>query len=323
MKQSSDPVFPILKPDLQVSFCHRLEEIKRRYLYESVRKALMDLDIQQVDDELAQFVAKEHLSKVAGFGLRGETVFAVPVILGRNPFTLGYYRLLLGFSQKEFYNKGPFGALKALEDSGELPERTQCLIAPLCRSLVASAQMLIDGIDILSIDVIRDLQLLTVGPQLRGGENARLGQLASKEVYSLLRGFMAKYLKAETIRTLIIQNEAGRLVEVVFSNDPDVRIVERLQSRVRPLVSIEIKGGADASNIHNRLGEAEKSHQKARRDGFFEFWTIARVEVEESVAHSESPTTSHFFHLDLIQNPATEQHRRFRELVCSILGIRS
>ena len=57
--------------------------------------------------------------------------------------------------------------------------------------------MLIDGIDILSIDVIRDLQLLTVGPQLRGGENARLGQLASKEVYSLLRGFMAKYLAVQ------------------------------------------------------------------------------------------------------------------------------
>jgi hypothetical protein len=32
-------------------------------------------------------------------------------------------------------------------------------------------------------------------------------------------------------------------------------------------VAVEIKGGKDYSNIHNRIGEAEKSHQKAKKEG--------------------------------------------------------
>jgi hypothetical protein len=39
---------------------------------------------------------------------------------------------------------------------------------------------------------------------------------------------------------------------------------------VRSLAAIEIKGGRDYSNIHNRIGEAEKSHQKAEKQGYVE-----------------------------------------------------
>ncbi len=54
---------------------------------------------------------------------------------------------------------------------------------------------------------------------------------------------------------------------IEFSSDPDVLITEKLQSGVRYILSIEVKGGTDASNIHNRLGEAEKSHLKAKKFG--------------------------------------------------------
>ena len=42
-------------------------------------------------------------------------------------------------------------------------------------------------------------------------------------------------------------------------------------------IAIEIKGGTDVSNLHNRLGEAEKSHQNARLLGFTQFWTIINL----------------------------------------------
>jgi hypothetical protein len=110
-------------------------------------------------------------------------------------------------------------------------------------------------------------------------------------------------------------------VLIEFFSDPDVRIMELLQSTARPIVSIEIKGGADRSNIHNRLGEAEKSHQNARSRGFFEFWTILRANVDLSLARRESPTTSHFFSLDSIKSSSTPEYAQFRELLGALVGI--
>jgi hypothetical protein len=85
---------------------------------------------------------------------------------------------------------------------------------------------------------------------------------------------------------------------------------------------VEIKGGTDVSNIHNRLGEAEKSHQKARVRGFTEFWTIVGVPLDEPSMRRETPTTRHFFHLQAILDPASKERARFRDVLCSVLGIR-
>jgi hypothetical protein len=74
--------------------------------------------------------------------------------------------------------------------------------------------------------------------------------------------------------------------------------------------------------MHNRLGEAEKSHQKARNNGFFEFWTVLRTNVDSVMAKRESPTTSHFFHFDQIKTPGSKEYRLFRDLLGSILGIK-
>ncbi|MFZ3113826.1 XcyI family restriction endonuclease [Methanothrix sp.] len=84
-------------------------------------------------------------------------------------------------------------------------------------------------------------------------------------------------------------------MEIKLSNDPDISIIEYIGERIRPLVSIEIKGGRDASNSHNRLGVAEKSHQKAKNRGFFEFWTIIGVDMDYSFAGKESPPHCELF----------------------------
>ncbi len=313
--------FPVLDPDVQVSFYHRFLQLQQLYLYDALKRAVGSSDLQAVNAELSQFVSLELLSRVASFGLRGEVFFPVPLLIQAEPRLVGYYRLLLGFSQKEFYTKGPFGRLKTLEEKGQIPPAIEPLLAPFCQSLAGSAELLITGIDDLSLAVIRDLQLLTLGPQLRGSRNTRLGQDATQDVFDLIRSIVGPFASEITDRVIRVENSAGRTVLIEFFSDPDVRIVEQLSSTVRPIVSIEIKGGADRSNIHNWLGEAEKSHQKAKTRGFFEFWTILRARVDVSLARRESPTTRHFFSLDSIRTPSTPDNVQFRELLGALVGI--
>ncbi len=163
--------------------------------------------------------------------------------------------------------------------------------------------------------------MLTIGAQLRGSENTRIGKGATLEVFDLISRLVEPYIKDRTDRTLVLQNDSGRKVIIEFGSDPDVKITQSLLSGVRPIVSIEIKGGTDSSNIHNRLGEAEKSHQKAKLQGCFEFWTILKVDVDTDQARSESPTTSRFFNLTQIADPLSNDNRQFRELLASLLGI--
>lgn len=313
---------PVLKPNLQISFYYRLQELRGLYLHDALKKTIERVETDVVDRELCRYVKARHLKKAASFGLRGELFFPVPCLIEANPFLLGYYRLLFGLSQKEFYNKGPFGRFKRLEDRGEIPASLSARVPTLCSTLCRTAEELVDGIDDLSLAVLHDLQLLTLGPQLRGSENTRLGQTATKEVFEIIHRLVKPYVKESTPRTVLLENDSHRVVMIEFFSDPDVRVTEKLPSGVRPLVSMEIKGGRDSSNIHNRLGEAEKSHQKAKNRGFFEFWTIVRVDVDPEVASRESPTTSHFFHIDRIRNPRTAEYRMFSELFASLIGVR-
>ena len=292
------------------------------YLQDALKHTVSALDIVLLDRELAQYVSPEGLQKVAAFGLRGESVFPVPYLIGANPHLLGYYRLLYGLSQKEFYNAGPFGRFIGLEERGQVPERVSDQVPALCRSLVATGELLVGGMDTLSLQSIGELQLLTVGPYLRGSENTRIGKAAADEVMAVIKAVVGDSLRQETKRTLILENDSGRTVMVEFASDPDVRIEEFMATGPRPLVSIEIKGGTDVSNIHNRLGEAEKSHQKARDRGFFEFWTLVRCDVATVDARRESPTTGHVFHIDRLKDVQDNQFQVFRDLLCSIIGIR-
>ncbi len=175
----------------------------------------------------------------------------------------------------------------------------------------------------INLRLVRDLQLLTLGAQLRGGRNTKLGKDATAEVFSLIEKIVHSSLIEETPRKLVLHNAAGRKVTVAFSSDPDIAITETMPSGPRPIVSIEIKGGTDVSNIHNRIGEAEKSHQKAKSRGFFEFWTMLGANVDLIMAKRESPTTSRFFHISQLRNTSSSEYEAFFEIVQSIVGISS
>ena len=120
-----------------------------------------------------------------------------------------------------------------------------------------------------------------------------------------------------------IRNASGRKVRVEFAADPDICIREEFPSgRFRNLVAIEIKGGKDYSNVHNRIGEAEKSHQKAKKEGYVECWTLVGVtDLEMVLARKESPTTDRFYHIDQVIDLSSEEAEDFRENLLARVGI--
>ena len=315
--------FPVMKPDLQVSFYHRLQTFQHSYLSEALASTVSKLDIRKIDNELAVYAGTTGLSKLATFGIRGEVMYPVPCVISSRPSLLGYYRLLYGLSQKEFYRIPQIASFKRLEERNEFTPVLLSRLSTLCESLSVTAQLLLDSINDLDLRTVRDLQLLTLGAQLRGGQNTRLGKDATAEVFSLIEKIVHQNIIDENPRTLILKNEAGRRVVVAFSSDPDIAITETMASGSRPVLSIEIKGGTDISNIHNRIGEAEKSHQKAKSEGFFEFWTIVGAEVDPMMARRESPTTSRFFRLSQLRNPSSVEYKSFCNLVQSAVGIRT
>ena len=103
----------------------------------------------------------------------------------------------------------------------------------------------------------------------------------------------------------------------------DISITENTSDKAtRNIVAIEIKGGADQSNIWNRLGEAEKSHQSAKQCGFVEFWTIYNVsDLDEKKAREKSPTTNRFYALPELARNEGSKYEDFRDRIASLVGI--
>ncbi len=97
------PSINIPIPELQIDFSFALGQIRSLCLQDALCKTVEDIDLAKLDRELSAYVPQGGLKTLAKHGLRGELVFPVPCLLKANPYLLGYYRLLLGFSQKEFY----------------------------------------------------------------------------------------------------------------------------------------------------------------------------------------------------------------------------
>ncbi len=316
-----DPPLPVL----QISFYESLERLRSTHLLDALLRASAEADIYAVDRELRQFADREALRRLAGWGLRGEILFAVPSLLSANPHLLGYYRLLLGFSQKQFYGKAHgLSAFKSMEEKGALSKTQKGRVAELARCLSISAAHLVHSVDRLTQSRVHDLTLLTLGPQLRGGALNLVGQQATKRVFDLIAVLTESAHVEVDHSTIRMRNVAGAPIRICFASDPDIAIHEELPSgRSRPVIAIEIKGGKDVSNVHNRVGEAEKSHQKAKNDGFTECWTILGITgLDHELLRGESPTTDKFFALDEITRGDTEAFDDFKEQLYSRIGLR-
>ena len=164
---------------------------------------------------------------------------------------------------------------------------------------------------------------MTLGPQLRGGANVRKGVAGIVKVFDAIHDIVkAAVIKAEPSR-IEIKNAAGRTILIEFAPDPDIIIREEMvPGSYRELIAVEVKAGSDFSNIHNRIGEAEKSHQKARSSGYVECWTVVNVDkIDITMAHKESPSTNRFYRIwDIVKGSGAE-YQDFRNRIISLTGI--
>ena len=287
---------------------------------------MQELPIAALDVELASIVPGSALAKLASKHLRAETFFPVPIVLKSQPSLLGYYRLLYGYSQKQFYTSATgCTVFKMMELKGKLSSKAEPLLSDLCAAFATAGTGLLLGVEdhIGGGDLLHELSLLTLGAQYRGGANNKRGAAGIKAVFEVMRGIVADAIIAAGDTAIDVGNAAGKRVNIALASDPDIFIKSYLTStKTRPIVAIEVKAGEDQSNIHNRIGEAEKSHRKAKAAGVTECWTIINVpQVDVEKLKQESPTTDRFFQLLDLTSPDTVAFADFREIVRDLVGL--
>lgn len=314
-------------PQLQIDFAFLLQTLRTTYLQNALFETIKTLDISKVDKELLNYVSNKDIALLAGYGLRAELVFPVPCILEKNPYLIGYYRLLLGYSQKEFYTK-KFGitCFKPWEEKGKTSPTTLSNLSNLCRAFCESSSILLNGIQQLNPNkgIFDDLSVLTLGAQLRGSRNNKTGLAGIVKVFEIIKNIVGHTASGSIDgKSIELNNAAHRSVFIEFSPDPDIIIREKMDSsNFRNIIAIEIKAGTDISNIHNRVGEAEKSHQKAKKIGYTECWTIVNVSLtNEQKLREESPSTNKFYNLEALMEGKDETYEDFKNRIISLTGI--
>lgn len=308
----------------QIRFHQLLVGARKTWLVDALSEALSDLDATIVKDQISEFAPKDAQQLLAAAGIRDEQVFPTPIVLEAKPTLVGYYRLLLGVPQKTFYSKhlgmGPF---KSMEVRGLLNKRQRELLPEFCTAMSVSLAELVRQISprITSRDVL-ELPLVTIGPQFQGANNNLIGQQATLEVFLSIVEIVKPHIENRTEQKLTVKNASGRSVTIVLANDPDVRVHEQVGKTLHNKLAIEIKGGTDNSNVHNRAGEAEKSHLKATKAGFAESWTIISTKgLDLAKLRSESPSTNVWFDASQVLAREGDDWENFRSRFATIVGI--
>lgn len=319
-------IFP--EPQLQIAFALSLRTARGQILQAALMDLVKTLPVSLIDQELAVFAPPDGLSGLASRSLRGEIMFPVPCLLLAGPRILGYYRLLLGFSQKQFYNAALAGGIfKAMEEDGRIPAAALPRIPELCEALGKTANTLLINLATVPVtkDFLDDLALLTYGAQLRGASNVILGQTATARVFAIIGHIVAGSTVTSTNTRITVKNATGRTILIEFTSDPDIAIREALDSGVANKIAIEVKGGQDHANLHNRVGEAEKSHNKAKADKFPECWTILNVDglspATKMKIKGESPSTNRWYWLSQIGDPTSPEYLDFMSRIKSACSI--
>lgn len=314
-------VFSVAK---QVAFHQLLAGARKTVLADALSAAMRAADQEKVKAELSDLIPRDVQKALAATGIRDEWVFPSPTVLREQPTLVGYYRLLLGISQKEFYRgETGMGPLKSMEVSANLSDRQDKLLPEFCRAMASALSDLVRQLSpVMTPRDVSELPLLSLGAQFQGGNNVTIGKRATAEVFLAIAELVEPHLASRTESKLHLRNAAGREVTIRLGADPDVSIDEAVGSVVHSHVAVEIKGGTDTSNVHNRAGEAEKSHQKAREAGYRDFWTIILLKnVDVAKLHSESPTTTSWFDAAEVLGRSGPSWDDFCERLASAVGI--
>jgi hypothetical protein len=313
-----------LNPSRQVVFHQLLVAARKTCLIDALSEALGELDPKVLKNEISNYVPADAQKLLASAGIRDEHVFPVPAVLEHKPTLAGYYRLLLGISQKRFYRSGTgMGQFKSMEERGHMNPKRRPPLESFCAQM---SEQLADLIRQISPRItprdVGELPLITLGAQFYGGNNNTIGRKATLDVFLSVAEIVKGFIVVQDAKKITLVNASGRNVLVALSSDPDIRIQEEFEHTFRNKVAIEIKGGTDVSNAHNRAGEAEKSHQKAKKQGFRDFWTIiskAGLNVEK--LKQESPTTNSWFDVAEVLGREGEDWKEFRSRFADSVGI--
>jgi len=212
-----------------------------------------------------------------------------------------------------------------MEKRGVISPSNELDLTALCEAMIPVGSALLTGIGTtrVSRELLDDLTLLTLGPQLRDGENVKEGVAGNAKVFDAIYDIVQHAVTNAIPNRIEIKNAADRTVLIEFASDPDIIIREEMGTGAyRKLIAIEIKGGEDFSNIHNRIGEAEKSHQKARAAGYVECWTVVNVDrIDLGMAQRESPTTNRFYRISALTAREGDEYIDFKDRVISLCSI--
>ena len=210
-----------------------------------------------------------------------------------------------------------------MEARGTLTKMQREKLATFCQATaIALAELVRQLSPQITARDVAELPLLTLGSQFQGANNNKIGQQATLDVFLSIAEIVKAHVEHRTDQKLTLKNASGRAVTIILANDPDVRIHEHVGDALHHKLAIEIKGGTDKSNAHNRAGEAEKSHLKARKSGFAESWTIiAKKGLDMAKLQSESPSTNAWFDAAQVLGREGEDWKDFRSRFAGIVGI--
>lgn len=311
-------------PSRQIGFHQLLLAARKKYFIDALSDALGNLDPHEIKEQASKYVPANVQKLLAAAGLRDEYVFPLPAIITARPTLVGYYRLLLGTPQKSFY-KGTtgMGLFKSMEEFGSMSKKQEMHVPDFCNAMSVPLAELVRQIPNFAERDLRELPLLTFGSQLQGSNNTQIGKKAMHEVFVAVTEILKKSITKKESNRLILKNAAGRTVFVTLAHDPDVCVQEQFGDRIHSKVAIEVKGGTDVSNAHNRAGEAEKSHLKAKQKGFTDFWTIiSKTGLEMSKLKQESQTTTEWFDVTELLARNGRDWDAFKQRLAGAAGIR-
>jgi hypothetical protein len=313
---------PIQAPDSsrQVRFHESLAIARSTWLVDALRDAQGRVDPNQLKHELSNYVPVDVQQLLGAAGIRDEDVFPTPVLLEIQPTLVGYYRLLLGVPQKTFYGSGAGrGRFRIMEVRGTIDDSQRALLPEFCAAMSTALADLVRRMNprITPRDVA-ELPLLTLGSQFQGGNNNTIGKAATKGVFLAIADAIKDWIVDQSPTELNVRTPDMKDFVIALANDPDVRFQRKSGGELVNLLSIEIKGGTDRSNVYNRGGEAEKSHQGAKTSGYRTCWTvIGMTNIDVDKLTRGSPTTDAWFDTVQIVARSGRDWERFQE------GIRS
>src|SRR5438477_10830871 len=185
---------------------------RKSVLMDALSEARAQVDPNITKKQILVYVPVGAQKVLAAAGIRDEHVFPVPAVLEKKPTLIGYYRLLLGTSQKRFYRKGTdMGPFKSMETCGLFNPKKRPDLERFCVVMAENLAELVCQISpkITSRD-ISELPLLTLGAQLYGSNNNAIGKQATLHVFLSVVEIVKKFIVSQDGTKIIVHNASKR-----------------------------------------------------------------------------------------------------------------